>query len=154
MYVSIGNYFHYYLLDHLFNLTSLAGDVSLNPGPSGSNERIKIATMNVRSIKSKTVPFSEYVISKNLDIVAVTETWLKHDETRSTIADISPPGYSFLHEPRPDQRAGGGVGILDIHPLPSFKTFEGILICTYRKQFVQWFCCMSVYALKRYMSIF
>ena len=74
MYVSIGNYFHYYLLDHLLNLTSLAGDVSLNPGPSGSNERIKIATMNVRSIKSKTVCFSEYVISKNLDIVAVTET--------------------------------------------------------------------------------
>ena len=86
--------------------------------------------MNVRSIKPKTAPFSEYVTSKNLDIVAVTETWLKHDETKSAIADISPPGYSFFHEP---QRAGGGVGILvsdqlktDIHPLPSFKTFVAI----------------------------
>ena len=78
-------------------LLLLAGDVSLNPGPSGSNERIKIATMNVRSIKPKTAPFSEYVTSKNLDFVAVTETWLKHDETKSTIADISPPGYSFFH---------------------------------------------------------
>ena len=53
-------------------LLLLAGDVSLNPGPSGSNERIKIATMNVRSIKPKSAPFSEYVTSKNLDIVAVT----------------------------------------------------------------------------------
>ena len=55
-------------------LLLLAGDVSLNPGHSGSNERIKIATMNVRSIKPKTVPFSEYVTSKNLDIMAVTKT--------------------------------------------------------------------------------
>ena len=114
-------------------LLLLAGDVSLNPGHSGSNKRIKIATMNAGYIKPKTAPFSEYVTSKNLDIVAVTETWLKHDETKSTIADISPPGYSFFHEPRADQRAGGGVGILvsdqlktDIHPLPSFKTFDAI----------------------------
>ena len=63
----------------------------------------------------------------------MTETWLKHDETQSTIADISPPGYSFFHEPRADQGAGRDVGILvsdqfetDIHPLPSFKTFETI----------------------------
>ena len=131
----------------------LVEDVSLNPGPSGSNERIKIATMKVRSIKPKTATFSEYVTSKNLDIVAVTETWLKHDETKSTIADISPPGYSFFHEPRADQWAGGGVGILvsdqlktDIHPLPLFKTFEtiaarignnsfsGFVVCLYRLQ--------------------
>ena len=92
---------------------------------------------------------NNYVTSKNLDIVAVTETWLKHDETKSTIADISPPSYSFFHEPR----TGGGVGILlsdqlktDIHPLPSFKTFEaisarignnsfsGFVVCLYRLQ--------------------
>ena len=135
-------------------LLLLAGDVSLNPGPFGSNERLKIATMNVRSIKPKTAPFSEYVTSKNPDIVAVTKTWLKHDETKSTIADISPPGYSFFHECRADQRAGGGgVGILvsdqlktDIHPLPSFKTFgaisarignnslSGFVVCLYRLQ--------------------
>ena len=83
-------------------LLLLAGDVSLNQGPPGSNERIKIATMNVRSIKPKTAPFFEYVTSKNLDIVAVKETWLKHDETKSTIAHISPPGYSFFQEPRAD----------------------------------------------------
>ena len=153
MYVSIGNYFHYHLLDHLLNWLLLAGDVSLNPGPSGSNERTKIPTINVRSIKPKTAPLSEYVTSKNLDIVAVTETWLKHDETKSTIADISPPGYSFFHEPRADQRAGGGVGILvsdqlktDFHPLPSLKMFEaisarignnsfsGFVVCLYRLQ--------------------
>ena len=80
----------------------------------------------------------------------MTETWLKHDETKSAIADISPPGYSFFHEPRADQRAGGGVGILvsdqlktDIHPLPTFKTFEAIS-ARIGEQFVQWFRSLSV----------
>ena len=36
--------------------------------------------MNVRSIKPKTVLFSEYVASKHMDIVAVTEKWLTDDE--------------------------------------------------------------------------
>ena len=122
----------------------------LKSGSLGSNEIIKIATMNVRSIQPKTAVFSDYVTSKNLDIVEVTETWLKHDDTTSTIA-----GYSFFHEPRADQRAVGGVGILvsdqlktDIHPLPSFKTFDaiserignnsfrlsGFIVCLYRLQ--------------------
>ena len=61
--------------------------------------------MNVRSIKPKTALFSDYVTSENLDIVAVTETWLKHDETKSTIADISPPGYSFFS--RTSRRSAG-----------------------------------------------
>ena len=154
MFISIRNYFHYHLLDHLLNwLSYFYWYFSLNPGPSGSNERINIATMNVRSIKPKTAPFTEYVTSKNLDIVAVTETWLKHDETKSTIPNISPLSYLFFHEPRADQRAGGGVGILvsgqlktDIHPLSSFKTFEaisarignksfsGFVVCLYRLQ--------------------
>ena len=63
----------------------------------------------------------------------MAETWIKHNETKSTIADISPPGYLFFHEPCADQWTGGGVGLLvsdqkktDIHPLPSFKTFEAI----------------------------
>ena len=59
----------------ILNLTSTGRRCQLNSG-SDSNERIKIATMNVRSIKPKTAPFSEYLTSKNLDIVAVTETWL------------------------------------------------------------------------------
>ena len=46
---------------------------------------------------------------ENLDIVAVIEIWLKHDETQSMIADISSPGYSFFHKPRADQQAGGGA---------------------------------------------
>ena len=48
MYVSIANYFHHLLL--------LAGDVSLNPGPSGSNDKIKIAAMNVQIYEAEKSP--------------------------------------------------------------------------------------------------
>ena len=59
--------------------------------------------------------------SKNLDIVAVTETGFKHDKTQSSIADISPPGCSFLYEPHADHRTGRGVGILVSDQLPVIK---------------------------------
>ena len=91
----------------LQHLGLLAGNVSLNPGPFGSNDIIKWQQLMQDPSNRKQSPSS-----KNLDIVAVTETGLKHDKTQSSIADISPPGCSLFHEPRADQRTGGGVGIL------------------------------------------
>ena len=105
----------------------LAGDVSLNPVPSCSNDRIKIETMNARSIKPKTFPFSEYVTSKNLDIVAVTETWLKHDEPKSTITDILPPGYSFFHEPLADQRGRRRCRHTSVWPIKNWYSSSAII---------------------------
>ena len=83
MYLSIANYFPYQ------NLGLLAGDVSLNPGPSGSNDRIKMAKINVRSIKPKTFPVTS---------MAVTETWLKHDKAQSSIADIPRDVYGGFQQ--------------------------------------------------------
>ena len=64
------------------------------------------------------------------------------------IADISPHGYSFFHDPRANQRARG-VGILvsdqlktGIHPLPSFKTFEAISARIRNNSFSGFFVCL------------
>ena len=88
----------------------LSGDISLNPGPEVKNN--KISTINGRSIKCKTAPFTEFVTSKKLDVVAVTETQLKKNDTKAAIADIAPPGYHFHHQPRSNKKVGGGVGVL------------------------------------------
>ena len=100
----------------------LSGDISLNPGPAAQN--IKISTINVRSIKCKTAPFTEFVTSEKLEVVAVTETWL---------ADIAPPGYHFHHQPRSNKKVGGGVGVLvsdkfktKVQKIPSYNTFEAL----------------------------
>ena len=77
----------------------LAGDVSLNPGPA-VRRNIRLATTNVRSIRDKTVSLSDLLISKTIDILAVTETWLRPHDTVACIADISPSGYTFHHRPR------------------------------------------------------
>ena len=89
---------------------------------------------NARSLNNKTISLSDCVIDKDLDVVAVTESWLHGDERDNTVlADISNtfPNYNFFHVPRVG-RKGGGVFILarkgftvvqkdDFH---TFKTFE------------------------------
>ena len=71
---------------------------------------INFCALNARSVVSKVDGFIDFVLSNNLDIVAITETWIKPTDN-ITITAITPNGYSFLHSPRID-RAGGGVGIL------------------------------------------
>ena len=51
-------------------------------------------------------------LDKNIDILGLTETWLKPDDRSVyTIRDISPTGYAFVDTPRPNGN-GGGVGLL------------------------------------------
>ena len=71
------------------------------------------------------------MVENNLDLLAVTETWLsaEHDESDITSA-LTPSGYTFIHTPRKG-RIGGGVGTLlkdnitrKVNASHSFKTFE------------------------------
>lgn len=72
--------------------------------------------------------------SKN-NIIALTETWLKNkDRDAIKIAEITPPGYKFLHYPRRGRR-GGGVAVLmrtaiqaSLLPAEPVKSFESIEI--------------------------
>ena len=45
----------------------------------------------------------------NADLIAVTGTWLRPEDTESFISSITPPGYKFTHVPR-NVKKGGGVG--------------------------------------------
>ena len=58
-------------------------------------------------MKEKSI--AELINDNDLDILALTETWLSHEEDPS-IELMKPPGYTFKHNPR-DTR-GGGVGLL------------------------------------------
>ena len=54
---------------------------------------------------------SLFVIDHKLDIVAICETWLRHDD-QVVIGDITPPGYSLKHVSRSSSKRGGGVALL------------------------------------------
>ena len=75
---------------------------------------------------------SEYIVDHSIDILALTETWLK-EEDESIIDSICPPGYKYIGKPRPPSKGnrGGGVGFvmrsaLDVKPSTchAYRTFE------------------------------
>ena len=112
----------------------LAGDVSLNPEPSTwSTGRVRLAASNARSMKNK-ASLVHMVSSRKIDILTITETWLKVSDTLSCLSDLTPPGFSLLHKPRPHGR-GGGVSFLisnkfrvTNYTIPFFSTFEFICL--------------------------
>lgn len=86
--------------------------IKRHPLNSSSANSINFCLLNARAINKKTLQIKEYVVDKNIDILALTETWLKPDECSDyIIRDISPIGYDFVHTPRPNGY-GGGVGLL------------------------------------------
>ena len=62
-------------------LLALSGDISLNPGPGSRS--LSGCLLNVRSIRNKSASFLEFVKDNNADLIAVTETWLRPEDTES-----------------------------------------------------------------------
>ena len=92
---------------------------------------INFCLLNTRSINNKALAVKDYVVDNDLDIRAVTETWLGDNDNFSA-AEVCPTGYYFHHESRTSSR-GGGVGLLmkkhirvNKRPLHKFKSFEHI----------------------------
>ena len=78
---------------------------------------LKAAVLNVHSACNKATSLCEYVTENNLDIFAMTETWLKPID-QSVIAELIPPGY-ILHNVDRINGRGGGVAILHRENLKS-----------------------------------
>ena len=79
--------------------------------PAVTGEQIRIVLMNAQSVRNKTMLINEYVRDDDIDILAITETWLKRGGDSAIITELAPDGYSFVHVPRQRGR-GGGVGLL------------------------------------------
>ena len=128
-------------------LLLLSGDVSLNPGPNISCN-MRFATTNFRSVRQKSAALSDLISSKQIDILAMTETWLSSCDTAACLADISPPGFSLSHCPRLSGR-GGGVAFLvcetfkvEIIHTPKFLSFEAICILVKHSSITANFICI------------
>ena len=55
---------------------------------------------------------SDYIVTQDYDIVAITETWLGTSVDKKCIAELVSSGYSMKHVLHPDSRKGGGVALL------------------------------------------
>ena len=78
------------------------------------------------NIKKKSSSICDLVISKHLDVLAITETWLTGKSWNSTVAEIlnTLKGYEFYDVSRV-RRTGGGEGVF-LHRLERFQ-IESIL---------------------------
>ena len=56
---------------------------------------LRFANVNARSLKNKTSEIVDHVLSNNINVCIVTETWLKEADTVS-IAVLSSPPAIFL----------------------------------------------------------
>ena len=69
------------------------------------------ALINVRSIRNKALLVRDYIDERELDVVALTETWLGEDKT-TAVSELCGEDFTFVHQPRGGARRGGGVGVL------------------------------------------
>jgi hypothetical protein len=73
---------------------------------------VKLGLLNCHSVCDKATAIADHVIDNNLDMLAMSETWLSGDEKDDIVTgDLTPQGYRFMHIPRIN-RSGGGVGFL------------------------------------------
>ena len=101
-----------------------------------SSHLLDFCLLNTRSVKNKADKISNYICDNKLDVVALTETWLKPGIEDSTIIHkLCPEGFGLTHKPRNRQKCkrGGGVGLiyhnqltLDSQSSTTFQSFEYI----------------------------
>ena len=76
------------------------------------NTGIHFGLINARSVKNKTTAISNYITDNDLDIIAVTETWLGSDGRDCVVeGNMCPSGFKLVHVPRSHMR-GGGVALI------------------------------------------
>ena len=87
-----------------------------------------LCIFNARSVRNKTTDVLDHIHEHDLDIVAVTETWLTNKDSDLPVTRaLTPPGYNLILHPRCGRR-GGGIAILHKEAVKatSLKTFSNI----------------------------
>ena len=116
-------------------------NVSRNNIHSAANDCTNCCNLglwNAQSVGNKTADICEYVTYHDIDILCLTETWMK-DEDPVVIGEMSPPGYTFINVPRTSgDDHHGGIGILHKsqlslgrvtnNDLPQFDSFEFTIV--------------------------
>ena len=99
----------------------LSGDIESNPGPAVSTvpsthhvSRLNVSCINAYSAINEAARLHSAIDECKLDILAVTETWIKESHPDAIKRDLAPPGFTVLHFHRPGDGANdrGGVAIV------------------------------------------
>ena len=120
-------------MDALVDFTSPLDDYESFSSPTLS--KLRIATLNARSVCNKSAGISDHILSNKFDIICLTETWISDGEFSNSFASSSlPPNYSLSqYYGRPRPMRGGGLAIISLKSIhhtsismPVYSTFECI----------------------------
>ena len=111
----------------------LIAGVESNPGPSARNTQrsnLQFGLFNVRSVVKKAASIHTLLAHDDLDVLALTETWIRVDNPEAVKLDIAPSGYAVHHVRRTTGR-GGGLAFLhrtsvNISPWENLSGHKGI----------------------------
>src|SRR5208282_4858841 len=113
------------------NLSStVSSPSSANAKDTSMLKHFKVCTLNIHSLlnASHSAAVADLATSHDLDLIALTETWIKPNSTVAHLADSTPPGYSLYSKHRPLPKKfnlytilAGGVAFLvkDSHTIMS-----------------------------------
>ncbi|XP_046454933.1 uncharacterized protein LOC124202627 [Daphnia pulex] len=68
---------------------------------------VPFALINARSLNKRTNVISHHLITQNIGLLAVTETWLNSDSGDGDLLNVCPAGYSAVHSSKLTKRGGG-----------------------------------------------
>ena len=78
--------------------------------------------MNCRSDNNKTNAISDFIISNNINVCAITEIWLFNQTSPAILNKLISDGFKFLNYPQ-IRKKSGGLGIIYRKNL-DVKTFD------------------------------
>ena len=74
---------------------------------------LSLAHINTHSVKNKIASLQHYLCDSQIDLCAITKTWIKQDEPLQA-SDIPPPGYTlYLYLDQMADKKGGSLGTQD-----------------------------------------
>ena len=74
-------------------------------------DMLKLLHINARSICNKIPSLHHSICENNIDICAVSKTWIKQDDDH-TQRELAPPWYKVLSYPQSDGHVGGGLAFI------------------------------------------
>ena len=73
---------------------------------------LKLGVFNVHSAVHKASLLHDVVVEQRIDLLVITETWMKATQPAAVTQDIAPAGFQVQHRFREDDINGGGVALV------------------------------------------